>query len=257
MLMKKKGFPEDEEIVLCTVKKILPNSIFVELDEYENKEGVIHISEISPGRIRNIRDFVRESKKIICKILRTDKEKGHIDVSLRRVTSSQRKEKNDELKQEEKAEKILESLAIKLNKKPIELYKTLTKEEDTSLYRLFQSISEDNSIIADLKLDKKLEKELLVIINERIKPAEVIIKEEFNLESTKPDGIKRIKSVIKKLEEHAHKNKKEIEIIYISAPRYRLTLKDSDYKSAEANLKELIDLASELMKKENAQDIKM
>ena len=38
MYYKKKGIPENEEIILCTVKKILHNSIFVILDEYENKE---------------------------------------------------------------------------------------------------------------------------------------------------------------------------------------------------------------------------
>jgi len=66
MFYKKQGFPEVDDIIICTIKKILPNCVFVILDEYENKEGLIHISEISPGRIRNIRDFVKEGKKIVC-----------------------------------------------------------------------------------------------------------------------------------------------------------------------------------------------
>ena len=56
MFYKKQGFPEESELVLCTVKKILDHSVFVGLDEYNNLEGMIHISEVSPGRIRNIRD---------------------------------------------------------------------------------------------------------------------------------------------------------------------------------------------------------
>ena len=69
MFYKKKGFPEEGELLLCTVKKILYHSVFVDLDEYENKEGMIHISEVSPGRIRTLSDFVREGKKIICKVM--------------------------------------------------------------------------------------------------------------------------------------------------------------------------------------------
>src|SRR3990167_9954155 len=98
MFYKKNGLPEESEIVVCTIKKILPNSVFVDLDEYENKEGLIHISEISPGRIRNIRDFVKEGKKIVCKVLKVDVQKGHLDLSLRRVNQVQRINKNKEYK---------------------------------------------------------------------------------------------------------------------------------------------------------------
>ena len=85
MLLKKEGFPEEDELVMCTVTQVQFHSVFVTLDEYD-KGGMIHISEVSPGRIRNIRDFVREGKKIVCKVLRVNEEKGHIDLSLRRVT---------------------------------------------------------------------------------------------------------------------------------------------------------------------------
>ena len=101
MYYKKQGLPEEDEIVMCTVKKILPHSVFVSLDEYNNLEGMIHISEISPGRIRNLRDFVTEEKKIVCKILKVNKEKKQIDLSLRRVNQSQRINKSKEYKQEQ------------------------------------------------------------------------------------------------------------------------------------------------------------
>ncbi|MBW2993050.1 S1 RNA-binding domain-containing protein, partial [Candidatus Woesearchaeota archaeon] len=75
MLYKKSGMPEENSLVLCTITKIYHNSVFASLDEF-GKQGMIHISEISPGRIRNIRDFVKEGKKIVCKILRIDRAKG-------------------------------------------------------------------------------------------------------------------------------------------------------------------------------------
>jgi len=68
MLLKKEGFPEEDELVMCTITKVQFHSVFANLDDY-GKNGMIHISEVSPGRIRNIRDFVKEGKKVVCKVL--------------------------------------------------------------------------------------------------------------------------------------------------------------------------------------------
>src|SRR3989338_7299732 len=114
MLHKKKGIPEEEEIVLCKVTKIFPNAVFVELLEY-GEQGIVHISEVSPGRIRNLRDFVSVDRQIVCKVLRVDKINRHLDLSLRRVNSTQRMQKLDEIKQELKAEALIKNLSQKLN----------------------------------------------------------------------------------------------------------------------------------------------
>ena len=97
MLFKKQGFPEESESVLCTVTSVQYHSVFVDIDEY-GKSGMIHISEVSPGRMRNIRDFVKEGKKIVCKVLRINEEKGYIDLSLRRVNESEKRRKIDDIK---------------------------------------------------------------------------------------------------------------------------------------------------------------
>ena len=106
MLLKKQGFPEDSELVLCTVTSVQFHSVFVNIDEY-GKGGMIHISEVSPGRIRNIRDFVKEGKKIVCKVLKVNEEKGYIDLSLRRVNEAERRRKIEDIKKEQNAEKII------------------------------------------------------------------------------------------------------------------------------------------------------
>ena len=114
MFYKKKGKPEIDEIVICTVKRVLYHSVFVNIDEYENAEGMIHISEIAPGRIRNIRDYVVEEKKVVCKVLNIT-EKGDLDLSLRRVSTTQMVNKLNDYKKEEKAEKLLEQIGKELN----------------------------------------------------------------------------------------------------------------------------------------------
>ena len=108
MFYHREGFPEERELVLCTVTKVQHHSVFVRMDEFGGRSGMIHISEVSPGRIRNIRYFVKEGKIVVCQVLRINKERGYIDLSLRRVNDNQRRKKVDQLKQEQKEEKIIE-----------------------------------------------------------------------------------------------------------------------------------------------------
>ncbi|MEN9625985.1 MAG: hypothetical protein RL557_313, partial [archaeon] len=59
---------EEGQIVLCTVDKIIGTTVFVRIDN--NGEGTLTFSEIAPGRIRNLREYVMPGKKIVCKILK-------------------------------------------------------------------------------------------------------------------------------------------------------------------------------------------
>ena len=95
---------EEGQIVLCEVQKILGTTVFCKIEG--DGEGTLTTSEISPGRIRNIRKYVTPGKKIVCNVLRINMERGHIDLSLRRVNDSQRRRKMDEIKQEQKKNQI-------------------------------------------------------------------------------------------------------------------------------------------------------
>src|SRR5438445_450446 len=100
-------WPDEGELVVCTVANVKNFGAFVTLDEYESKEGFIHIAEVSSGWIKYIRDYVREGQKVVCKVLKVDPEKGHIDLSLKAVNEHQRREKIQEGKNEQKAENLL------------------------------------------------------------------------------------------------------------------------------------------------------
>jgi translation initiation factor 2 alpha subunit (eIF-2alpha) len=79
---------ETGDVVLCTVDRIVGTTVFVHIEG--NGEGSIILSEIAPGRIRNIRDYVVPKKKIICKVLRISGDR--IELSLRRVTLKEQKD---------------------------------------------------------------------------------------------------------------------------------------------------------------------
>jgi len=245
MLYRKEGFPDDDELVLCTVTAVHGHSVFAKLDEYD-KGGMIHISEVSPGRIRNIRDYVVEGKKIICKVLKIDKTKGHIDLSLRRVNEGQRRKKNDEIKQEQKAEKIIEGVAKKIDIKAAELYdKAGSKifEKYEYLFECFNDIVSGKVNLEKLGIDAKISEELTAFVKEKIKPIEVQIKGVLKLVSYDVDGVEVIKGALKKVEGE------NVNVRNKGAGEYNIIVNAPDYKEAEKILKNSVDKATRYMEK--------
>jgi len=249
LLLQRKGYPQEEELVLCTVTAVHYHSVFVKLDEY-GKTGLIHISEIAPGRIRNIRDYVVEGKKVVCKVLKIDKEKGHIDLSLRRVNEKQKRNKLNQIKQEQLAEKIVQNLAKQKKEKTEDLYKKITEkifQEYDSLYAVFEDASQDK-ISLEKYLDKKTADQLTTLIKQRIKPKEVSLHGEIRISSTAPNGLEIVKEILKKAE--ATKGKPIIK--YKGAGIYTITVKAEDYKTAEKTLKHAAENAEKQAKKAKA-----
>ena len=233
MLYKKQGFPEESELVMCTVSNIQYHSVFADLDEY-GRQGMIHISEISPGRIRNIRDYVKEGKKIVCKVLRVNSERGHIDLSLRRVNEAQRKNKVNELKQEQKAEVIIEHIAKALKKKPEEIYQEISANILKSYDRLFpcfMDIVEGTASLEKLGVEKKLADMIEEAVKERIKRQEVEIEGSFKIVSFSSNGLEDIKKSFKKIENPS------IALRYDGGGSYHIIVIAKDYKIAEKELK--------------------
>jgi translation initiation factor 2 subunit 1 len=247
MFRVRQGFPEESELLLCTVTKIYPHSVFVNIDEFD-RSGMIHISEIAPGRIRNIGEYVKEGKKIVCKVLKVDLERGHIDLSLRRVGEGQRRQKMDEIKQEQKVEKIIEFVASHLKMKPVDLYDIIApgifKKYDT-VHACFEEFIADDSFLKSLNLDAKIYKELSEVIRQRIKPQVVVISGDLSIKTFAPDGIEHIKKALIA----AQKSVESAVIRYMGGGRYQVIVTDENFKDAEKKIKTISDTVAHHMKK--------
>ena len=231
MYFKRTGMPEEGELVLCTVTNIHHHSVFCNIDEY-GKTGMIHISEVAPGRIRNLRDYVVPEKKVICKVLKIDQEKGHIDLSLRRVTEMQKRQKNNEIKQEQKAEKMVEQFA-KLNKKDPkklydELFQKISKKYEL-LSHCFEEVALNDFDLISLGIEKSLASDLTELIKDKIKPPEVEIKELVKILIHDSNGVDIIKEALLS----AAKVSKDCDIKYKGGGKYAVVIKAEDYKKAE------------------------
>lgn len=242
-MLLRDGFPEKGDFVIGTVKRVLDFGAFVKLDEYKGKEGLIHISEIASGWIKNIRDHVKEGQKVVCKVLNVDSRKGHIDLSIKDVNEHQKRLKIQEWKNEQKANKWLEMVAENLNLSPKEVEKLgerMMKKFDT-LYAAFEDVAADGyDVLVKEGFDETFSREVETIAKENVKLPFVRIDGYLELTSTAPDGIEIIKNALLKGGREQIEDVK-FEIRYVGSPRYRITVTALDYKMAENALKKIAD----------------
>ena len=236
MMLRRNGLPEEGELLLCEVKKVHYHSVFVYILEY-GIEGMIHSSEIAPGRIRNIRDYVREGKFVVCKVLRVDLQKRHVDLSLRRVTERERIEKNNQISQEKRAEKIVEHIANEFKLEPRVLYEkiacVLLKDYDY-LYDAFLEFSKGKLKLANIDIPEKIRARLEEEIKENIKPPMAVIKGHLKISTYDPEGVKLIRRAFK---ETNKKHGNSVKLRYEGGGTYYLQITADDYEKCEKILK--------------------
>ena len=212
------------DIVLCTVEKIIGTNVFVKIS-FEGKEieGSIVMSEIAPGRIRNIRDYVVPKKKIACKVLRISSQ-GNIELSLRRVSQKEKKEVIEQESLEKSYTSILKGILGDNSEKVIN---EITKEN-----RVFSFLEEAKKDSKELEkiVGKENSEKILEILNTQ-KKKKSTVKKEISLTTIKSDGINLIRQIL---------SVKGIKIKYISAGRYSLELESEDVKIADKKLREAI-----------------
>lgn len=215
---------EEGDVVLCTVDRVVGTNVFVTMES--GGEGTITFSEVAPGRIRNIRDYVVPKKKIVCKVLRISG--SHIDLSLRRVTQKEQKEVLEQHKQEKTYASIIKSV---LGDKAQKLIEEISKRE--RLYDFIQSAKTNPKELEKLAGKSSSEK-ILEIINAQ-KKKKSVLKKEISFTTTLPEGVDFIKNTLGKIV------KSNVDVKYISAGKYALKTETEDVKKADNEMKSLLD----------------
>jgi len=211
---------EEGGVVLCTVEKISGTTVFLKIDN--DGEGTMITSEVAPGRIRNLRDYVIPNKKVVCKILRIDEHKN-IHLSLRRVSA---KEKKEILEREEKEKNFKSILKTVVKEKANEIFVKIKEEQDIAL--LFEDADKLPELLRYLK--KEDAERVSEILKER-KEKEVFIKKEFSLLCKKQCGIDDIKKVLLPYSEN---------ISYLAAGHFSIKVVSTDYKKANTLMSDIL-----------------
>ena len=229
--------PEQGEIILATVTKVMDHGAYVTLDEYDDIQGFLHISEIAPGWIRSVNRFVRDGEK---KVLLVKKVKSNdIDLSLKQVSKDQKKQKLKEVKKYEKGKTLLENLQekAKLTDEEVEKLEDKLYTKFDSVYDGFMSIARNGiNIVTDLKFTKKITTAIEEICS-KIKLPSVEVRGIMEITSDKSNGVEIIKKTLLDI----IKKDSAMNITYLGAPKYRISITSEDFKSAEKSLKPIIE----------------
>lgn len=245
-MSRKAEWPEVGELVVATVERIADYGAYAVLDEYD-KEGLLHISEISSTWVKNIRDFVREKQKVVLKVLRVNPRKGHVDLSLRRVSKRERRERIQSWKRERRAESLLSNASEKLKMSTEEMNEkagALIQKEFGELYKgLEKTVKEGATVLTELGIPEDIAVTLEKIAKERIRLPMVKITGLLELECTKPDGAVVIRDALLRAQNVKRSEGTEVQVYTVSPPNYRIEVLAENYKKAEALLQKAANTA--------------
>ncbi len=247
MSQKKMKWPEVGDLVIGTVTQIVPYGAYVTLDEYGIKGGLLHVSELSSKWVKNIRDHVREGQKVVLKVMRVDAKRGHVDLSLRRVTERERSTKLLEWKQLRKGMAIVRAASEKMNVDPNKAYKNIGSKIESYYGSLYLGLEEAHEkgkeALLKAGVPERWAEVLSEITKEKIRVPKVKVKGILRISCRKPDGVKRIRRVFKEVMSIEKPEGISLKAYILGAPRYRIEVSAKNYRDAERVLERAVQVA--------------
>ena len=239
--MKYSGWPEPGQLIVGKVDSIEDFGVFVELEEYEDKEGLVHVSEVASGWIKNIRDHVRTDQTVVCKVLDVDESSQQIDLSIKDVNDHQRKEAIQRWKNEQKADNWMD-IAFGEDQTTDEYLRVANELLDSfgGLYEAFeQAAIRGEEALEETNLSEDERAAIIDTARENVSVPYVNVTGYVDLQCGGPDGV----DVIKEALHHAEGNGEvpedvELTVRYVGSPEYRIQVRAPDYKIAERELEE-------------------
>lgn len=226
----KSGLPKRNEVVVCTPIKILPHAVFVALKEYNNIEGMIHVSQVSSRWVKNINTFFQIGRDIVCKVISI---KGDsIDLSLKAITPAEKTRKWNEWKAEVRAENILTTAAKSIGKTKQDMYKQVGNKVLAEYGALSHFIDnyrvEGESVFSALNISADWSRAIAKYAAEKHKDVRISLI--VSMRTLAPNGLALIKAAFEKI------MKPGVRVKYISSPEYLIEIQASNYKQAEKQL---------------------
>ena len=257
MVKNRDPFPKEGAFIMGRVVDIQNQYIYVDLPDYDGipsedmARGLIHISEISSRWVRNIRSLVRVGQRLVLRVVKVVPDKGQIDLSLRRVNSAQKDLIAKEHKYANKFENLLqfltetEGIDLTLDQ-AYELIGWPIKEQFDFYQEAIEALKEEGEeILSDLTdIPDHVKDAYLKIVEENVEISTVNIIGKIKLINKSGDGINKVKETLNKVANVIDKpvETRNISLLYLGAPFYRLEIVSKDYLDAESILSDALEV---------------
>ena len=223
--------------MVATIKTVKQNGAYVDLDEYQGIEGFIFIGEIASGWVKNIRGFVREGQRVICKVMRTRRDGTSLELSLKSVSEERRRDRLQEWKNEQRAQQLLKVLGEKVGWSTTDLEEQSTELVDAfgTLYTAFEEAAMQEGALTNAGFEGDWLEGFIEIAVENIIPPFVEVRGILTLSINAVNGVSIIQEALKAAEALTNEGEEiDVKCYYDGAPNYRLELRAPDFKIAES-----------------------
>jgi len=245
-------YPKIDEVVMVEVKSIAEMGAYVSLLEYDNKEGMILLSELSRRRIRSIAKLIKVGRVEPVMVLRVDEEKGYIDLSKRRVSPEEAMVAEERYAKSRMVHTIVSHVAYLLKRNLLELNQKLT----WPLYRKYghaydafrQAASDPVAVFGEFNLDPELQDRLERDIKQRLKPNPHKVRADVEMKCYSFAGVQAIREAMRAAEACSTEECK-VDIKLIAAPLYVLTTITHNKKEGIDALARAVDAAAAAISK--------
>ncbi len=229
--------PDAGDYVIVRIRDIVPYGAFVELVEYPEFRGFIHISEISNSWVKNIRHHIKEGQLRVAKVLGVSHHKRMCDLSLKRVSGAIEKRKLEEVRRRKRGQGLLRA-AAKLASRPeseVEKIADVLEEHFGDVLTAFESVVfEGEHVLDSVDLPADWKSAIVAVAKKSIEIPRKTVRAEVSIQIPGPFGAKKIREILasarRKIEDNAHTDAR---IYYVGAPRYAIEVTTTDYKLAD------------------------
>jgi len=248
--MQYEGWPDPGELVVGKVDEIEDFGVFVDLEEYRDKRGLIHVSEVASGWIKNIRDHVNLDQTVVCKVLDVDTDAQQIDLSLKDVNDHQRSDKIQEWKNEQKADNWLElAFGEDIADEEFRRIAGALLDEFATLYDAFeQSAIHGHEALENVDLSEDERDAIVETARENVSVPYVTVTGYLSLESADSDGVDTVRETLQVAEGNGEvPDEVDLDVTYVGAPEYRIRVQAPNYKTAEDALEASAERATDFL----------
>jgi translation initiation factor 2 subunit 1 len=185
----------------------------------------------------------------VLKVLKVDPEKQHVNLSLRRVTEREKRERLLQLKRDRRGERLFKMAAKRLGVdqgEAIEQVGNLLEDRFGSLYAGFEHAAMNGEeALTQANIPSDWAVVLAEIAESRIRIPRKKVRGTLELTCNRPNGVEVLKNAFKKAENVEKTENADIHIYVLGSPRYSIEVSANSYKEAETLLEHAVEAAIE------------
>ncbi|MCE4615314.1 MAG: translation initiation factor IF-2 subunit alpha [Desulfurococcales archaeon] len=254
-LKPRNPLPSVGELVIGTITNIKDYGAYLKLDEYDNLPAFLPWSEIGARLMRNFNNLYHVGDKIVVKVIRVNRKKMQVDVSLKKVMEGEKRRKMMQFKRRVKATTLVtmvaEKIGASINNAYQEVIWPLENHYGDLMTALEYTVIEGPEALKQAGIPEHWIKPLYETAVKHVEVKQVKISGMFEIRSLAPEGVERIKKLLTNIIRYVSRKDESVnvKVFTIGAPKYRIDLIGYDYKILEVALSKALKKAEKEAKK--------